>query len=231
MPDPTRAPFTILVEPNLEPAHRRMLRAALSSAGLLAHVNPMWCETWEDVQMTRRVLNTRDARFVLSVGRHGLDQWHQWGLIQVGHQHGNMFEHRDALGNKFTIMVIEHPGTLMQRSFIGHEAKASMKRDLTVWTQLLDGYAVDAAMGVCGRCQSTRVKGGGGRMRLAEHWPETLDGAGLCSEHYRTRARIKSKWVHKRVDKSSRAAQIAGQLEGMPGDGTRVMVSKGMDAG
>lgn len=204
-----------VLAPDLDRSHARLLRSFLIGAGLSDHTV---VQTWEDARAA-----TDTDGYILSVGKAALDLWHQWGLIQVGMQRGQVFTHDDRF-----VMVVQHPGTLMQQSWTGRDGKHHMKCDLQrLKIGVVRGDVVHQEhMHLCGRCQNTRVKGGGGRSRPATRWVAELDDAGLCEEHYRTRGKIKSKWVKKRVDKSKAEAQIVGQLEGMPGDGTRVMVPK-----
>lgn len=198
---------------DLERPHQRLLHALLVTAGLRDYTA---VERWED---------TARGDLVVSVGKAALDLWHQWGLIQVGHQHGQVFT-RDGR----TIMVLEHPGSAMQLGFVGRSAKDNMKADLARFrslTQQAPYWRELMQMTMCGGCQRTRMKGGGGMARWAAHWPEELDGAGLCEEHYRKRGNIKSRWKKPRVDRSKREAQMPGQGEMWAGDGTRATVMKG----
>ncbi len=201
--------FTVLTG-ELDIVERRMMVAMLVSAGLRSAHD--WTTTWPPSDNTS---------YVLSVGKDALDQWHQWGLVQVGANHGSVFVH-----DRVNVMVIEHPGTLLQRSFAGHGARTTMRADLATFQHLLHGIEVRADMKWCGVCQRTRVKGGGGRRRLATYWVEELDGAGLCDEHYRRRGTIKSRWKKEKVKPGTREAQVKGQMEMYAGTGEKLVVRK-----
>lgn len=200
----------LVLAPDLaDRAHQRILHSLLT----LTRQPTRTVTTWED---------TAPGDIVVSVGKAALDLWHQWGLIQVGSQSGQIFTHDGR-----TVMVLEHPGTMMQLGWVGNDAKRRAKGAMSRLAAVV-AYGVEDVdrMVVCGGCQRTRVKGGGGRHRVATHWPEELDGAGLCDEHWRKRGSIKSKWRKARVDKSTREAQVPGQREMFAGDGTRVVVRK-----
>ena len=207
--------FSVLA-PDLDTPARRMLKVMMQKAG-----------------MTTAGLDFADTlaacptRHVLSVGKAALDTWHEFGLIQVGAHHGNVFSHwTPGLGHR-VIMVIHHPGTLMQLTITGYEAKDQMGFDLMRWRGVLDGRGgIEACrQGSCGRCGGRRGKGWP-QHRPAEHWVAELDGCGLCEDCYRGRSKIVKKKRGKRVEPSSREGQIEGQLEMLPGSGERVMVSK-----
>jgi hypothetical protein len=53
-------------------------------------------------------------------------------------------------------------------------------------------------------------------MLPATMWAEELDGVGLCDMHWTKRGQIKSKKVKKRVNPSSREAQLQGQMGMFP---------------
>lgn len=207
-----------VLAPDLERPHQRLLHALLIAADL------------RDYDIVERWDDTTRGDLVVSIGKAALDLWHQWGLVQVGNQRGEVFQ-RDGR----TIIVMEHPGAAMQMSFGGASARGAMQQHLATVRAFLDDperlFEV-AAMSMCGGCQRTRVKGGGGRARPATHWVAELDGAGLCDEHWRKRGNIKSRWAKKaRVDPSKREAQVKGQGEMWAGDGTRVTVMKGVGRG
>lgn len=193
------ANFTILA-PGLELPHRRLLKAMCAQVGL-PYASP--AASWPEVQ-------EQDARWVLSVGREALDIWHEWGLVQVGKHRGNTFGHHDARGGYYTIMVLEHPGTLMQLSLVGHEAKANMGGDLRAWRMMLKGEleVFTREMTTCGKCATKRDP----VRREAHHWLVELDGVGLCDDHFRKRAALRRK-PRKRLNPSSAEAQINGQEE------------------
>jgi hypothetical protein len=213
--------FSVLA-PDLDTPHRRMLKVMLQKAGMVTAGLPI-VDTLAECP----------TRHVLSVGKSGLDTWHDFGLIQVGAHHGNVFSHwtpptaTSSAGHR-VIMVVHHPGTLMQLTITGYEAKDQMGFDLMRWRGLLDGRVAREAcrQTTCGKCLSRRGKGGPVH-RPAEHWVVELDGCGLCEDCYRTRGKIVRREKKKRVNPSSREAQIQGQLEMLPGDGTRVVVAKG----
>lgn len=209
--------FTILVPPDLESSHRRLLKAMVTKAKMEWPMDGL-AMTWGQVQ-------TRGHKFVLSVGKGAVDIWHDYNLILTGHHHGNIFRHRDARGELYTIMVVEHPGTLMQLSMAGYSAKEGMHADLLLWKGVVGGHvrAEDFLMATCGPCRRKKES----VIRRAEHHEARLDDVGLCDDHWRKRAQIKKKPV-KRVEKSSREAQIAGQVEGFVkvGDMMKVMVPK-----
>lgn len=200
-------PYVILA-PELDRAHDRILRAMLGQARLpLAPV----IETWAEV-----VKLEAGARVVASFGKTALDQWHDYGLIRVGNQHGNMFRHATPSTRLVhDIMVLHHPGTLLQQSMAGYGAKGEMRRDLTELLNLLAGTVrpEDLRMPRCAKCQNARVKGGGGKSIPAQHWPEEIDTVGLCEVHYNKRGQIRGKsTIKKRVNPTSHAAQIEGQM-------------------
>lgn len=214
----TVSDFTILVPSDLESSHRRLLKAMVTKAGFAWPMDGL-AMTWGQVQ-------ARGHKFVLSVGKGAVDLWHEYGLILVGHHHGCIFQHRDARGEMYIIMVVEHPGTLMQLSMGGHEAKDAMGRDLAVWKKVVERGGLEWAgyvMMTCAPCRKRKES----IVRAAEHHEERLDMVGLCDDHFRKRASIRKKPV-KRVEKSSREGQMPGQLEGFVkmGDAMKVMVEK-----
>jgi hypothetical protein len=200
-----------LLAPDLERPHLRLLNAMLMQAGLADY--GVRVETWAQVREM-----ADPTTIVASFGKTALTTWHDYGLILVGHQHGTMFRHRDTDHRHHNIMVLEHPGTLMQQSVDGYGSKAAMKEDLAALRMVLEGKLrpVDLKMSGCGKCQVTRVKGGGRRMLPATMWAEELDGVGLCDMHWTKRGQIKSKKVKKRVNPSSREAQLQGQMGMFP---------------
>lgn len=197
----------LLLAPDLERTHQRLLGAMLMRAGL----DGVRCETWAEVR--EHAQDADDGVVVASFGRAALDLWHDYRLILVGNQHGCMFRHRDTDHLSYDIMVLEHPGTLMQLSMTGYTAKAAMRDDLLLLREVLEGRADPEhwRMSGCGKCQTRRVKGGGVKVMPAVEWVAGLDMVGLCDMHYMKRGQIKSKKVKKRVDPSSHAAQIDGQ--------------------
>lgn len=203
-----------ILAPDLDRPQSRILKAVAVSAGL---------SDYEVVETWAAALAMADpGSWIVSAGKAALDQWHQWGLVQVGAQRGQTFHHDGRY-----VMVIEHPGTLMQQSMMGHDARKVMRVDLAMLAHRLQSDLMNMAhMTLCGRCQRTRVKGGGGRTRIATRWVEELDDAGLCEECYRKRGTIKSRWKKPRVNAGAREAQIKGQREMFAGDGTRVVVRK-----
>lgn len=205
-------PFAILA-PDLDTPQTKLLRAALTSVRL------PWVEPVDTLP--------RDAtRHVLSVGREAVKVWHDFGLIRIGANHGDVFTHRHPVtAQSYTIMVLEHPGTLQQLSIVGHQARDNMTTDLRRWRMILDDL-IDADVFTaewCGGCLKMRDP----KHRPAEHWVEELDGVGLCEDHYRKRSnyRRKSRTVPVK-DRGKMEHQIAGQREMFGGDGTKVMVTK-----
>lgn len=198
-----------LLAPGMDRRETRLLSIMLERAGL---ESPRVMESWREV----------DARYVLSVGKAAVDLWHEFGLIQVGAHHGYLFDHRASNGKSYDIMVVQHPGTLMQMSLVGHQAKDDMTSDLRAWSRVLEGVIAPSqlAMPNCAVC----LRGKDKRRRTAEFWEPRLDGVGLCDDHWRKRAQI-SRRPKKRIEKSSREAQIKGQGEMVP-DGRHVMVAK-----
>lgn len=173
------------------------------------------CLDWGDI-------TTQRPTHILSVGKAALDLWHPFGLIQVGTHRGNVFTHHDTLGRHYLIMVIEHPGTLMQLSITGHQAKENMTRDLNAWSLILDGISpTNYKMKSCAGCVKSKRS-----PHPAGFWDPRLNNVGLCDDHWRRRARYRKKPA-KKINPSKAEAQMAGQLEMMPGDGTRVRVPKG----
>lgn len=199
-------PFTILA-PDLDTTQTKLLRAALTSAHL----------AWTPPSDT-----LADARHILSVGKAGLDAWHDFGLIKVGANHGDLFTHQTARGS-YTVMVLEHPGTLQQLSTVGHQARDNMKVDLLTWGLVLRGRQPHHPR-LCGGCLRAREP----RHRAAVEWVVEMDGVGLCDDHYRRRAQYRRKVPRvAKKDVGKMESQIAGQMEAFPGDGTRLVVSKG----
>lgn len=199
--------FSILAGP-LDPAEVKWLTIMLEKAGLAGTVE-------------RSHLSLTDCLpLVLSIGKDGVDAWHEYGLIQVGTHHGLVFTKFHANGKRYTIMPIQHPGTLMQKSLIGWQARDDMVADLHAFANLVAGRMSTPKMQWCAACG----KGRPARQRSAEFWVTELDGVGLCDDHYRRRAKFTKK-PKPRVEKSSKAAQIPGQGEMVP-DGQRVMVAK-----
>lgn len=206
------AEFSILA-PELDLPSRRMLKVMMQKANITT-AGLDFCDALEDCP----------TRHVLSVGKAALDTWHEFGLVQIGAHHGTTFRHwTPGMGHR-VVMVLHHPSTLMQLSIVGYEAKDQMAFDLMRWRNVLGGVVRADALRqtTCGRC--------GGRRRdpvrrPAEHWVDELDGCGLCEDCYRGRSKITRK-VKKKPNRSKAEAQIAGQLEMLPGDGARVMVSK-----
>lgn len=204
-------PFAILA-PDLQPDHARLLRAAFN------HVRLEWEAPVDSLP------STGHPRNVLSVGRAGLDAWHDFGLIGVGANHGDVFTHRAPVGGRsYTIMVVEHPGAMAQLSMTKHSAREDMVRDLTRWRDMLiGGWGQKYPSLVCGGCLKRR----GGIVRPAEHWADELDGVGLCEDHYRRRANYtRKRRTVKVADRGKPEHQIPGQGE-MFADGQKVMVSK-----
>ncbi len=212
-----RHPFAILA-PDLTRQESKILQAMLQKVGLHPDGAP---------ELVDQLPNLH--QHVLSVGKAALDIWHHYGLVQVGAHHGTMFTHRDPRGFRYEVMVLQHPGTALQRTLPGFEAKQQMVVDLERWRLVLEGRvsADRLRMEGCARCLATRVKAGfTPPRRRAEFWVEELDAVGLCDDHWRTRGRIVRKdRVKVERNKSKREAQIAGQGE-MIADGQHIMVSK-----
>ena len=204
-------PFAILA-PHLDAAQAKIFRVAVERARL------SWTPPVD-------ALPDDGTRYVLSAGKDALDIWHDFGLVQVKRNHGDLYTHRAVSGRTFHIMVVEHPGAMQQLRFNGMEARDNMLRDLARWRETL----TDMRHGLlrarwCGGCAKMREP----RDRPAEFWVEELDMAGLCDDHYRKRAQYRRKETRVRVkDRGKMEHQIDGQIEMLPGDGTRVMVSKG----
>lgn len=218
--------FTLLA-PYLTIKERRLLRVMLQRAGLDDY-EPSLAESMDEV----------DSRHVLSVGKAALDMWHEYGLVQVGAHHGSVFRHWHPAIGHLVIMQTLHPGSLMQLTIGGHEAKDAMGRDLANFRRVLGGEVIAGMpaathfrMTMCGACARPGRKkaGGGGERRAAVMWEERLDGAGLCEDHWRGRSKIvrRDKARGKKPNPSSKAAQLDGQLEMLPGDGSHIIVSKG----
>lgn len=200
-------PFSILA-PHLPDEDARLLRVAIQAAGL------PWTAPTDALSSTH----------VLSVGKAGLDVWHDFGLIQVGANHGDTFTHRARNGRRHVIMVVEHPSAMRQLSAFGkYSAREDMVKDLTRWHRKLTA-GTDLRPGNCGGCMKSRDS----RVRSAEWWVEELDGVGLCDDHYRKRGKYQRKnKVVPVKDRGKIEHQITGQREMFGGDGTRVMVDKG----
>lgn len=205
--------FSILA-PELDNGARKMLRIVMQKSGL-------------DYPGDHARLEDCATRHVLSVGKAGLDAWHEYGIIGIGLHHGNLFRHWDSLIGHRIIMPIHHPALLLQTSFGGYEAKDQMLFDLARWRGVVEGeVAWDALRQMtCGKCGTRRGKGGS-VSRPAEHWVAELDGCGLCEDCYRGRAKIGKKVRGKKPKPGTREAQMPGQMEMLPGDGTRIVVSK-----
>ena len=191
--------FAILA-PDLDKPGERLLRALIVRGGLV----------WSEPIMELSDARNPESALVLSVGKAGLDAWHEWGLVQANRDHGKMFEYRDALGYRFDIMQIQHPGLAMQRTLPGFTAKQDIGEDLNVWVGVLMGLVEPEHLRMtrCGRCKE------GERWRKAEYWWEGVDGAGLCEDHWRGRGRIVKK-EKPRPKKGTVEAQIEGQMEMM----------------
>ncbi len=209
----------IILAPDLEVPHGRVLKAQLQAAGL---PTPPPLHTWEQVDATP---NSK----ILSVGKAALDLWHEYGLVRVGDHHGVTFQTRGrqgvgSRGRLYDVMVVEHPGTLMQQSFIGHSARDHMARDLMHWRKVLEGrlFARDLRGKWCVRCAGAkRVV----YKREACEWDARVDGVGLCEDHWRSRAKIQRVERVKKVNRSSKEGQMKGQMEMVP-DGRHIMVTK-----
>lgn len=202
--------FSVLSGP-LSTAEAKWLQIMLEKAGLNialpTHITP-------DL--------TTCLPLVLSIGKDGVDAWHEFGLVQVGAHHGLVFTKFHANGKRYTIMPIQHPGTLMQRSMVGWQARDDMVADLNAFRAIIDNpLASRVGMRYCAAC----VKGRPARQRPAEFYVTELDGVGLCDDHYRRRAKF-TRRPTPRIEKSSRAAQLPGQGEMIP-DGQHVIVAKG----
>jgi hypothetical protein len=207
-----------LLAPDLTPSHLKLLRAAASHPAVMLHLP----------DTIARDLSTAPTH-VLSVGKSALDVWHDFGLVQVGVNHGDVFTHRSpTTGRTHKIMVVEHPGNMAQtRMEFGAgkvlTAREDMVRDLGRWGFVLRGKGTFHP-DVCGGClKSTKSK----LHRSAVYWLDELDGVGLCEDHYRARANYRRKRVVVPVkDRGKTEHQIPGQMEMLPGDGTKVMVAK-----
>lgn len=205
------AAFSVLA-PDLDVPARRLLKVMLQRADL-------------EVEGTdfHGTLEACPTRHVLSVGKAALDVWHDFGLIQVGAHHGCMFRHWTPNIGHRAIMVLHHPGSAMQMSFGGYEARDQIQFDLARWRGVIGGQ-VDSrnlCQMTCGRCLGRRRNPA---RRPAQHWVEELDGCGLCEDCYRARSKITRK-TPKKPNRSKPEAQIAGQLE-MIADGRRVLMPK-----
>jgi len=189
-----------ILAPDLDKPAERLLRA------LVARANLRWSEPITELSAARLIGS--GGGLVLSVGKAGLDAWHEWGLVQANRDHGKMFEHRDPLGYRFDIMQLQHPGLAMQRTLPGFTAKQDIGEDLNVWMGVLMGLVEPEhlRMGRCGRCKEPT--------RRATYWWDRVDGAGLCEDHWRGRGKIVKK-ERPRPKKGSVEAQIEGQMEMM----------------
>lgn len=203
-------PFAILA-PNLDATQTKLLRAAITQSRL----------EWT---LPTDALPDPPVRHVLSAGREALNVWHDFGLIKIGANHGDVFRHTSpTTGRSYAVMVLEHPGTMQQLSIEGHRARDDMLRDLRRWREVLEQGAEWQSYW-CGGCLKQRDS----VRRPAEHWSNELDGVGLCDDHYRRRANYRRKrTVVKIADRGKTEHQIPGQMEMLPGDGTRVRVTKG----
>ncbi len=221
--------FAVLA-PDLELSHGRVLKAQLMNAGL---PTPPPLHEWRAVEERRaRGMDDEHAApltHVLSVGRAALDTWHDFGLIQVGDHRGTTFETRGRTdGRLYHIMVIEHPGTLMQQSFVGHTARDHMRDDLMHWRKVLEHRIVagDLHGKWCVKCAVKRRSQGHFPIRReAVEWDARVDGVGLCEDHWRRRSQITRVERKPRVHPSTRTGQISGQGEMVP-DGQHIMVAK-----
>lgn len=206
-------PYAILA-PNLDAYATKLLRVALSDSRL------PWVEPVDR-------LPDDGTRFVLSAGKEALGIWHDFGLIRVHANQGSVFTHVDPVtARTHHLMVVEHPGAMAQMSLTRHDARADMRRNLMAWGWLIANLHRGATMPrstLCGGCLKAREP----RERPAEHWVAELDMVGLCEDHYRKRAQYRRKVKRvARKDKGKMEHQIDGQMEMLPGDGTKVMVSK-----
>ena len=203
-----------VLAPELDVPARRMLKVVMQKSGLTTH----------DVEFGA-TLEDCPTRHVLSVGKAALDTWHEFNCIGITAHHGNVFQHWDGgrLGHR-VIMVLHHPGALMQLSMGGYEAKDQMLFDLARWRGVVSGEVKAEVLrqGDCGRCMMKRGKGQ--RRVRAEHWVEEVDRCGLCEDCYRGRGKI-TRRPKKRVNPSAREAQVEGQLEMIP-DGLHVILAK-----
>lgn len=209
-------PFTILA-PGLDTSQTKLLKVIVNAVRL----------PWTAPSQTLADASA-DCRHVLSVGRDALNLWHDFGLIRIGANHGDVFTHHPpppAVGPARVVMVVEHPGTLQQLSFVGHQARDDMVADLRRWRMVLAGeLSVDACSAQwCGGCLKMREP----RHRDATYWVEELDGVGLCDGHWRKRAQYRRRVARvAKKDAGKMEHQIPGQAEWFPGDGTRLIVSK-----
>lgn len=208
--------FDVLA-PELDVPHRRLLKAMLRKAGLS-----------EQVAITE--MGDVRARHVLSVGRAATDLWHEFGLVQVGAHHGCVFTHWHPPIGHLVIMQVHHPGTLLQLSIEGHEAKDAMMRNLNAWRMMLEGKlrADDLRMADCAKCAvKRRSKGHFPIKRKAVEWDVRVDAVGLCEDCWRGRAKIVKKEKVKKVKPGTREAQMEGQGEMfVDGKTARVVVGK-----
>lgn len=213
----TRARAFSVLAPDIltDLSSRRMLKVMMGKAGF----------TTTGLEITD-TLASCPTRHILSVGKAGLDAWHEYNLIGIGAHHGSVFRHWDpAIGHRI-IMVLHHPATLSQLSITGYEAKDQMAFDLARWRGVVSGQVNSEGLrqATCGRCAMRRGKAGPTR-RPAEHWVLELDWCGLCEDCYRARGKIIKKSRGKKPKPGTREAQIAGQTEAFP-DGQHLMVSK-----
>jgi hypothetical protein len=186
--------FAILA-PDLEKPHERLLKAMVQRT-FRGDEHPYFpVESWEAAAPFTNIL---------SVGKAALDLWHEYNLIAVGRHRGCLFTHTNH-----NIMVLEHPGTLMQLSMVGHQAKDNMAGDLLAWRMMLEGEVLpNRQMAECAVCRRKKDS----LRREAYHWPVEVDGVGLCDDHKRRMGQL-TRRPKKRLNPSSAAAQIAGQEE------------------
>jgi len=203
-------PAWCFLAPDLDLPETRVLKALASRAHLPF---PGVAQTLADTHDLFR------ARLVVSVGKAGIAEWHRFGLVTVSGGHGRLFTHHDPAARypTLTIMQLQHPGTAMQMSLGGYDAKADIGHDLTRWRELIGHLGTkrfvalkkQMRMTSCAKCQASRKV----TTRPATNWLVGADGVGLCDDHWRRRGQIRAKRPPTERNRSKPEAQVPGQLE------------------
>jgi hypothetical protein len=197
----TCLPYAFLAS-NLDRAQTKMLLAIVAAAKLPAPV------TVTD-QLTADL-----PKHLVSVGRSAVAIWHEFGLVRVEGNHGNLFTTHKPTGT-FMVMQLHHPGSAMQPTLHGRmDVRLAMRDDLVRFRELLEGRRPPGQFlpQWCAKCLCAREP----KKRMANWWLEGADGIGLCDDHWRKRAVIRRK-AKKKVNPGSVAGQVPGQLEGFVG--------------
>lgn len=188
--------MTFLLPEDIEARELQLLQAITGKLGL-SPISCNWVHTWTQVM-------AGGSEWVVSLGKAGLEEWHQWGQVQVN-MHGTMFR-RDH----WNVMVGEHPGGGFQRTAWGYGVKEHLRDEIASFNAARMGLVdSDELLGKwCVRC----LRGREGKRVLVHAYLHEADWIGLCERHWRKRAEV-TKVTRERVKKGSREAQIEGQEE------------------